>query len=83
MRGVGTRTVGGLVSIRELGFAFFDFYDLTLVDRRHGVKTLIRSAHFRSFDDFATLAMMIGKRGGVDWSIKGFLPGTKRGRNPS
>ncbi|NND99791.1 MAG: hypothetical protein HKN47_20925 [Pirellulaceae bacterium] len=61
-------------------FVFFEFYDITLRDLQSKSKTIIRSAHFRNFDDFATFALLIGETLGMDWSIKGFLPGRTRGR---
>jgi hypothetical protein len=58
----------------------FDVYEVTCIDSKHGTKARITSALFRNFDDFATFALIVGRHMGEDWSIKGFLPGTYRGR---
>jgi hypothetical protein len=60
--------------------ALMDFYEVTCTDQRDGSCAKIASPQFRDFDDFATFALIIGKYIGEDWSIKGFLPGTYRGR---
>lgn len=57
-----------------------DMYEVTCVDNQSGTKVRIASMLFREFDDFASFARIVGRRVGEDWSIKGFLPGTIRGR---
>ena len=66
--------------LKESTLGWMELYDIKMVDRRHGTKAIIRSVHFRSFDDFATFAGLIGRTQGLEWTFKGFLPGTKRGR---
>lgn len=58
----------------------YDMYEVTCVDNQSGIKVRIASMLFREFDDFASFARIVGRRVGEDWSIKGFLPGTIRGR---
>ena len=59
--------------------SFMDIYEITCLDGLHGTKTRITSNLFRDFDDFATIALILGEQMGEDWSIKGFLPGAFRG----
>ena len=59
--------------------SFMDIYEITCLDGLHGTKTRIASNLFRDFEDFATIALIIGEHMGEDWSIKGFLPGAIRG----
>ncbi len=59
--------------------SFMEIYEITCLDGLHGTKTRIASNLFRDFDDFATIALIIGEQMGEDWSIKGFLPGAIRG----
>ena len=59
--------------------SFIDVYEITCLNGLHGTKTRIASNLFRDFDDFATMALIVGEHIGEDWSIKGFLPGAIRG----
>ena len=61
--------------------SFMDIYEITCLDGLHGTKTRIASNLFRNFDDFATIALIVGEQMGEDWSIKGFLPGAIRGNH--
>ena len=56
-----------------------DIYEITCIDVDQDVKIRIASLLFRTFDEFATFAYIVGQHIGEDWSIKGFLPGKKRG----
>lgn len=56
-----------------------DIYEITCLNGLHRTKVRIASNLFRDFDDFATIALIIGEHIGEDWSIKGILPGKLRG----
>lgn len=56
--------------------------EITCNDLRSDASVRISSALFRSFDDFATFALMLAQHMGQDWSFPGFWPGTFRGRKP-
>lgn len=60
--------------------AFLVACDVTCLDAIDGTTARIASLLFHDFDDFATFARIVGAQVGEDWSIKGFLPGTFRGR---
>lgn len=70
-------------SLKAERFKGFSVYEIFCEDMRNGASARVTSALFRSFDDFATFARIMGEQIGRDWSIKGFLPGTVRGRKPA
>ena len=59
--------------------SIYEIYTITCLDGVHGTNTRITSVLFSDFDDFATIALILGRQMGEDWSIKGFLPGAIRG----
>jgi hypothetical protein len=61
----------------------WDVYEIICTDLRNGASARVTSALFRDFDEFATFTLIMADHMGQDWRIKGFWPGTFRGRRPS
>lgn len=55
-------------------------YELTCTDLRDETSVRVTSMFFRDFDDFATLTLILAQHMGQDWTIRGFWPGTIRGK---
>jgi hypothetical protein len=55
-------------------------YELHCSHLQTGESARVTSALFRDFDDFATFSNILAEHMGQDWTIKGFWPGTVRGR---
>jgi hypothetical protein len=55
-------------------------YEMTCTDLKSHESARISSALFRDFNDFATFSQILSQHMGQDWTIKGFWPGTVRGK---
>lgn len=55
-------------------------YEFTCTDLRSEASLRVNSMLFRDFEDFATFMLIMGDHMGQDWKIKGFWPGTIRGK---
>lgn len=68
------------VSLEGKNLSGWHVYDLTFTDLGSEATASLTSMLFRNFDDFATLTLIMGDHMGQEWSIKGFWPGTIRGK---
>lgn len=55
-------------------------YEFICTDLRNEASVRVNSMLFRDFEDFATFMLIMAEHMGQDWKIRGFWPGTIRGR---
>lgn len=57
-------------------------YEVICTDLSNETVVRVTSMLFPALDDFATFLLILGEHMGQDWKIKGFWPGTIRGKKP-